>query len=101
MSNRICTINHIVLENVSRPSLHFERLVENKVGRSSYSAVLFTATLDPFDYLGDFSMVTLIVSPCEKWQFFDAKIALMPETLIDKNRFVMIFDKCQRVGDKL
>lgn len=98
---RVCCINHIVLKDVRRPSLHCEEINQDgdyKQGRSCFSAVLFSAEIDPFDYTGNFSQVTLNVSPFEKWIFFDAKIALMPETMIDRSNFVMVFDRCERAS---
>lgn len=98
---RVCCINHVALRNVARPSLYFEQVDQEdggfEPGRRIWGAVTFEADVDPFDYTGNFSKVTLVIGPTESWAFFDAKIALMPSAKLDRNQFVLIFDRCERV----
>jgi len=38
------------------------------------------------------------VGPTESWRFYNARVALMPGSSFDSGHFVMIFDRCERVG---
>jgi len=100
MNERICCINHYVLKNVQRPSIYFEANQE-KGDRSVWSAITFKAQVNPFDFIGEFSRITLNITPQESWLFFNAKIALMPGSCMSDDHYVMIFDSCERKCDEL
>lgn len=82
------------VKNVRRPSLYGGSTIE-ETKKSFWSAVTFEADLDPYDICSkSFEKVTLEVSSCEVWSFFNARISLLGGS---PDQFVMIFDRCERV----
>lgn len=100
----------IVAEEVQRPTLHIEDLEQSdgghKFGQQCWSAISFKAPLDPFEFANKtFDQIRLTIGPMkitgknETWIFYNAKIALAPDSLFDRGSFVMIYNRCHRVTD--
>lgn len=102
-NNRVNSINLGVTNGtVQRPSLNIEPLRQEdgtyKAGRYFWSACFFSADFsDPWDWLGKFSSTVLVISSQESWKFYNSNIALMPQTDIKRNNFVMIFERAERI----
>jgi hypothetical protein len=68
-----------------------------KNNQSFWSAITFESDFDPFEICKEFEIVFLSASACEHWKFYHARITLLsPKKLLD-SKFVMIFDRCERL----
>ncbi len=85
--------NHQI-HNVSRPCLHCE---SENAEDSFWSTVEFDAVgIDPYEIcVKRYEKIILEITQCEIWEFLDCRISL---SAVHPHRYVIIFDKCQRVS---
>ena len=101
----------ISASTMKRPELHIEQLIyagKMEPGRVGWSAITFTASLDPFSYDNTvFKRLKISMTNAEHWLLYNAKVALIPgqnimitsDDILNQRQldFVVIFDRAERI----
>lgn len=94
---------------LTRPAITFEEIIQPDggyaPGRATWSAILFSADLNPFEVCKFHDQVALVVDKLgdELWLLSNANIAVSPGSKVNKqgvadNDFVVIFTQAKRVS---